>query len=243
MTTPTPTTFEFTTPAADRDPQTITVDLVGDLHELDRPKDWALTNVGTILADDVPHDARAQAILRYVHGVLGADGHERLLERALDRGDNLNLTALLDFIGRSAERWNDYNAATNTPIRVTSDDPGIVGEPVRLVNRHLDLDVTAEPPKDLVLMVLAASAGRGVVASQRWAVEFFLQAILPFDAMRTITHRLTSKNDPLDVEHLDPMVSQLVEHWSTALDVTPPANRAERRAAARNNSMSGNLTQ
>lgn len=187
-------TFEFTTPTvATRDPQTLTIDLCGEELRLDRPKDWILTNVGTIFSDDVTDDARAQAMLRYLLGTLDENGYERLLHRSLDRDDNLNLAALLEFINTTWTRWSDTNTHNPTPIVIRSDDPGIRGYPVQVRNTDLGIDLIAQPPKDLVMMIVAACATRSSSAGHRWAIEYFLEAVLDRDDFLRTNMRLKDR--------------------------------------------------
>lgn len=216
-------TFEFTTPdLATRDPQAITVDLVGQQLELSRPKDWVLSNVATIMADDVPNDRRAQAILRYLLGALGEDNYAAFLSRTLDRADPINLRAILDFIVQSWNRWNDYNPRNNPLITIGATNPGHEPEPIRLVNRDLNLDVAARPPKDLVIMIVAACATRSTSSGHRWAIEYFLEACVEDTDFIHLNQRLNSANDPIDIEHLDPIISELIDKWSHHIDIATP---------------------
>jgi hypothetical protein len=114
----------------------------------------------------------------------------------------------------------------------------VSGEPVRLKNPDLGLDTTAHPLKDVALMIVAAFAGRA--QAQHWIVEKFLEAALPHDEYLYLRRRLMSRHDLLDIEHLDPMIGKLIEHWAETIDVPRP-NREQRRAAARSESRHGTL--
>lgn len=233
--------FSFNTPDLPaRDPQTIHVDLCGELLELDKPKDWTLANARTAVSEaEIPPNQRAQATTKFLVGTLGQEAYDRLLHRSADRDDPINMAALRDFIEQALARWADYDPNDNPTIVVVAPPGGLVGEPVSL--RGMDQlgmqqeTVTIDPPKDILLMIFQAMAV-GNEDAQHWAAEMIMEATFPHELYRHLVTRLTTKNDPLDVEHLDPILAQLIEYWNDNADFEPqpaPANREERRAAAR----------
>lgn len=236
-----PDVFTFTTPdLAPRDPQTITVNLAGEELTIDRPKDWTLANVDTAFANDVPDDVRAPAILRYLSGVLGPDGFKHLMSRSLDRDDPLNLDGVLWFVVETYDRWTNFDPRRNPPITIT-DRPTLLGQRVPVRNPDLDIDTTVTPPKRLFLLFLygygATPGGAG------YAMEYAMEAVFPRDVFLALSRRLNTPDDVLDIGHLTPMITRLVDAWSSGIELKlPPVNREGRRAAQREQDKQGRTT-
>lgn len=241
------TTFEFTTPdLTQRDPQTLTVDLCGEHLRLERPKDFAMRSLATVLTDEVPMFDRAQAILNFLLGVFTDEQYRRFIVRCVNCDDPLDLEALVRFLGAVADRWSafDQHATThgtrlpdtaNPTITITAPPHrGILGGPVRIKNHDLRLDVNLSPPKNILIMIVFAYSG-GDASGQHWAIEVFLEATFPRAEFVTLKRRLMSRTDPLDVPHLDTIVGQLIDHWSALIDlpdIDPTDTNTENNPAA-----------
>lgn len=230
--------FEFQTPAVDRrDPQTITLSLCGETLTVDRPKQWTLGQAKVIDDDSIPLQQRGQALAEFVTGSFDSDGWERLVARAADRSDPLNLASYTDAVNAMVSRWAEWDNTPqpHTPITIEPrGGNGLLGEPVTVSYPALDLEmVHVEPPKDLFVLAMYAVASRGSGSGALWVVDQMMANTFPADAYEHIMSRLHDRSDSVDVEHIDPMFSQLLEHWTSHMDTsTPaaPANRAERRA-------------
>lgn len=249
--------LEFTTPTLEkRDPQTITVDLAGEQMSLDRPKNWTLGKIADATSDVIPLEDRAAAILGFFGDIFAEDHYGKFLHRLFDHDDPINMPALTRFFTEIGRRWDEHDHWQRTynrplpdernPTIIISAPPGsVVGDDVRLTLRGLGLDETgpiiATPPKDTVTLVIAGCVSRAQVVGQRWAVEQFLAATFPDGEAAYLVRRLNDQKDDLDLQHLDPMLSKLIEIWSPQNNDTPaaPANREERRAAERQQHAAG----
>lgn len=226
-------TLTFTTPTTrTREKQPIQVDFVGDELTINRPKDWVIWSARTCLADNITDAERAMSVLQFLLGALGQQGYARFLQRGLDREDPLNLAATLTFISRLVETWSDYKhgaALTIEPV-----PGGIVGDPVRVVNDDLGIDAVFSPPKDIIIMAVAATLSSSEDGAQQWAVELFLDASLERADAVMLKRRLRISDDdtdPLDVDDIAPIMSSLLERWEPAQQQA--VNRAQRRAQAK----------
>ena len=225
-------TLEFTTPtAAGRDPQPIAVDFAGHEFVVHRPKDWVILSAQTAMAENITDTERALGIVQFLLGTLGESEYYHFIRRTLTRDDGVHVSNTISFIGQLLRAWSDYQPGAAITIDAV-DDP-IHGEPVRVVNDDLGLDLVFSPPKDIAIMIFAATASSTEDWGQQWACEYFLDATLGRGEAMALKRRLRmpSSSDPIDVAHLDPIIEALLERWSPA--TAPAANRAERRASQR----------
>lgn len=235
--------FEFTTPTTSRDPQTIEVDLCGERISVDRPKEITRGKLGTILAEGVvPMKHRVPALVQFLVGTLEDDDYERLLERAADREDPINFSALMALLNDLSQRWDEFDehernhgtrlpAAHNPPIVITAPPGGIPGEDVPVTNLELDTDepVIAYCPKDLFIFLFTGLATSPL--GQVWATDYFLGAVFSPEVNRAIQRRLLTKDDPLDIAPINHMIGELVKGWAPDIELeAAPANREQRRS-------------
>src|SRR5690606_30377841 len=99
------------------------------------------------------------------------------------------------------------------------------------------LDLVFSPPKDIAIMIFAATASSTEDWRQQRACEHFLDAILGRRGAMEIKPRprMSSSGDPIDVAHLDQIIMALPERGSppTAPNAAPPSAAAARPAPAR----------
>lgn len=227
-------TLEFTTPTTrTRDAHPITVDHLGDELTIRRPKDWVLLSAQTAMAENITDTERALAIVQFLLGTLGQQGYARYLNRTLDRDDPVNFATTIELIAGLLDRWGNYTPET-AAFTVEPQPRDIHGEPARVVNDDLAIDLEFHPPKDVALMIFAATATSTEDYGQQWAVEYFVDATLTRTEAMTLKRRLRMPNDgdPLDVEHLDPIMESLLTRWQP-VDPNMPANREQRRAQSK----------
>src|SRR5690606_17755205 len=115
------------------------------------------------------------------------------------------------------------------------------GEPVRVVNDDLGLDLVFSPPKDIAIMIFAATASSTEDWGQQWACEYFLDATLGRGEAMALKRRLRmpSSGDLIDVAHLDPIIEALLERWSPA--TAPAANAVMVQLGAESLEMHNNV--
>ncbi|WP_367139279.1 hypothetical protein [Saccharothrix sp. HUAS TT1] len=222
-------TLEFRTPKRAREEQPIPVTLCGEELVVQRPKDAVLYFAATAIGADVPEPDRAMAVIQFLSGTLGLVDRKRFIDRAIDPADPVDLGATVQLVGGLLERWNAWPARGRVePLVVEADPAPVTGEPVHIVNEDLELDLVAHPPKDLVLMFVAAALATGANEGQQaWSVGIFLDAALERADRDVVARRMRDHDDDLDLEHIAEIVQHLIERWS------PKANRAARRDAAR----------
>ena len=216
----------FTTPARDRDPRTITVELCGEEIQVDRPKDATLYFTQTAIGDTASAGDQAMAVLQFIDGTLEAAQRQRFYQRICDRTDQVDLAACIDLLSGLFARWGDWDNAPTQPLVVTSDHRPTEGREVPVDQTELDLHVTAHPPKDIIRFLAASSlASTANLGQQSWALGLFLDAALDSVDAHLIARRMRDQTDGLDLEHVAEIVQGLVERWNAG-------NRAERRHAA-----------
>lgn len=222
-------TLTYTTPARTRDPQPIPVTWCGEDLTITRPKDSVLYFATTVTASDIDESDRALAMIQFLDGTLTPDQRKRFFRRVLDREDPINARATIALVQGLTERWAKWPANGDVEPLIIEQQPSMVlGEPVEIVHEGLDLAVVAHPPKDLVLFYVGASvATTATEGQQAWAVGMFLDASLDPADSYVISRRLRDRDDDLDLRHISEIVADLIHRW------TPKANRAQRRAAAR----------
>lgn len=222
-------TLTFDTPARRRNPMPIPVTLCGTEFTVDRPKDAVLYFAQTVAADTVSDADRALAILQFIDGTLTVDRRKEFFDRVRDLADPLDMHATVELVTGLVERWGDWPHDGNVePLVVEPGPQQPRKEPVRVQHPDLDIDMEAHQPKDLVLLIVAASlATTATLGQQAWSMGLFLDACLtPADSL-IISHRLRDPADDLDMDHIADIAGRLVQRWQ------PAGNRAERRAAAR----------
>jgi len=226
------TSSDFTTTAYKK--VSTTVDLLGEDVDFHRPKDGVLFFVQSAVADTANDADRWMAALRFLESSLTPQSRKRFLDRACDRSDPLNASALWDTIGELLRRWDPKTKIPASQKIVIEHRPDAAEgyNPVRIVDEALRLDFIAYPPKDIVLgftgSAIAASASP---AQQAWCVNLFLDGSLDGDVALELSYRLQSPaygDDKLDLPHLLGIVRSLIERWYSG---TNP-NRAARRAQA-----------
>lgn len=234
-------TLNFTTPTTRvREKQPVTVDFVGETITITRPKDWVLLSARTCLADNVTDSERALSLLQFLLGTLGQQGYSRFLSRALDRDDPINLTSVITLISKLLETWADYTDNAAVTVEPTDESGVISDEPVRIVNDDLGIDYVFHPPKDLIIMAVAATLSSPEDGAQQWACELFLDACLDRTDAVFLKRRLRisdDDNDLLDVDDIAPIMKTLLERWEPGQRAA--LNRAERRAQTKKPSTSG----
>lgn len=232
------TTLTFDTPTTRRrDPQPIPVDLCGEQFTVHRPKDTVLYFAGGISADTASDSDRAMGMLQFLDGTLDPEQRHRFFERCRDRDDPVDMDVTLRLVTGLLQQWTDWPADGDPdPVVIEpADESTPRAEPVTIDHPSFDLEFQAHQPKDIILVfttaALAATAGIG---QQAWAMGMFLDACLdPADSV-IVSHRMRDANDDLDLEHVSEIVQRLLGHWNPE-----PANRQQRRAAAKTNSRSG----
>jgi len=225
------TTLTFTTPARTRVHHPVPVVFCGDEWTLQRPKDATLYFAQVVAAGGVGDADRAEAIMQFVNSVLDPVQRHRYFERIIDRADPVALDETLLLIGGLADRWTNWPDDGQPEPVIVEPVQGRppAGESITVVHDDLEVRFVAHPPKDIVLLFAAASLAVGAnLGQQAAAIGLFLDSALePADAL-VISHRMRSQHDELDLEHVAEFVTQLAQTW-----LPGPANRAERRAAAR----------
>lgn len=230
-------TLSFSTPAKTRTAQAVPVVLCGEEFTVRRPKDAVVYFMQTVIGDSVSEGDRAMAVLQFVDSALDPVDRKRFFDRCLDGprgleypGDPVNQAATLEMIGSLLDRWNAWPETghhTPDPVIVEPTATPFAGQPVRIKHEELDLDFTAWPPKDIILLFVAASMATGAsVGQQAWAIGLFLDAALLKQDELMVSQRLRHTDDELDLGHLAEIVQELITRW------TPKGNRAARRAAA-----------
>lgn len=233
-------TLEFTSNTKRRtgrgDSQTVSVVFCGEPFSVDRPKDAVLYFAQTVVGDSVGEGDRAMAILQFLESTLAPMDRKRFFDRVLDGprgpdhpGDPVDMAATMELVAGLVELWGDWPVGGDVEALVVEADPQPpTAGPLRVVNLDLDLDVQAWPPKDIVLMLAAASMATGAnLGQQAWAISLFLDAALnPADALR-VAQRMRRTGDPLDLEDIAEIVEGLLDRWA------PGTNRATRRANAK----------
>lgn len=223
-------TLTFTTPAKQHPDQPVPVDWCGESLTVRRPKDSVLYFATPIGDTGTAGPDRAAAMFQFLDDTLDAHDSKRFYDRILDRADPVNEATTLAVINGLLQRWNDWPASGEVePLVIEPIETSIPGEPARVVHQALDLDVTAHPPKDIVLhLVQSVIAKTTTPGQQAFAIGMFLDASLePTDAWQ-LAQRRRDRTDGLDLEHLSEIVADLLKHWAPAR-----GNREQRRAAAR----------
>lgn len=221
-------TLSFTTPARTRTRHTVDVDLCGERMTVERPKAAVLFFAAQMAGSDVVDVDRAMSAKSFLDSALTDPDRKRFYDRVIDRADPVDIDAFLDLVDGLVARFSSTN--TDTSVLVIDPTPGETsGEPVKIVNDDLDLEVIAHPPKELVRLFVRASLATGANAGQQaWAVAFFLDSALDPGDRDVVSRRLAHPGDLLDLEDIIDIVNEVNSYWSEG-----PRNRADRRAAAK----------
>lgn len=244
--------FHFsTTPSTPPADSPVTLLLCGEEMHVSRPKSMALLNaeqaISPMLDEQYGDDAeqvRANAIMNFLMNTFRTSGFMRFLDRAMDPSDPLDVDAIYRAMSSLVEHWGDNPDGAGTTLVINpSDDPAPNRPEGRLIVEDHQIDMPAHAPKDLLLMLVSALALNPEMRAQKLATERMLEAILdPADADE-IKRRLSLPDDldALDISDLDEPFNALIAFW---FDEQPaPANRAERRAASRHTTATGQLPQ
>lgn len=209
-------------------PTVTKVNLVGETIKVTRPKDAVLFFAQRAVSDNANEADRYSAALNLLNGMFTPQNRHRFLERACDRNDPLNATAMWEMIGQLLERWSpDSKIPASSPVNIEAQPHSELPAPLRIVNEDLDLDVVCHPPKDLIMGITASAISVGsTLSDQAWCIGLFLDAALSRGDLMHINERLRNQNDDLDLEDVANLVQQLVERWYDA----PLGNRKQRRA-------------
>lgn len=224
----TPTQRPDTAPRDQQQP--VTARLCGHEFTFHPPKRAVLFFASTMLSDEVSEADRAAAMLQLLNGTLEPGDQKRLMDVCIDRSNPIGRDVIFQLVGSLLERWGDENTDTSTlEIAGPDDGPVFYGDkPIQVRNDELDLDFTAHPVKDVVLMLVSSGISTtGSVGQQAWCVGTFLDACTDAGDSFTLNTRLRSRHDSLELEDLVEIVVQLIERWAPE---QAPTNRAQRRA-------------
>ena len=223
-------TLSFHTPAKQQPDQPVPVDWCGEQVTVRRPKDSVLYFASPIGDTGTAGPDRAAAMFQFLDDTLDAQDSKRFYDRILDRDDPINEATTLALINGLLDRWNNWPTDGQvSQLAIEPIETALLGEPVQVVHDALDLDVTAHPPKDIVLhLVQSVIAKTTTPGQQAFAIGMFLDAALEPTAAWELAQRRRDRTDGLDLEHLSEIVADLLKHWAPAR-----GNREQRRAAAR----------
>lgn len=211
------------------------VDLLGEEMEFHRPKDGVLFFLEAAIADTANDADRWMSALRFLESSLRPQDRKRFLDRACDRSDPLNASALWDTIGGLLRRWDPKSKVPSSQKLVIEHKPDPTQEfdPIRVKDESLRLDFVAHPPKDIILGFTSSAIAAGASPGQQaYCVNLFLDGALDPAVALDLSYRLNSPSyggDPLDLSHLLAIVRSLSEHWYSG---AARPNRAARRAQA-----------
>lgn len=235
-------TFTLDTPSSNRSDNPVQLVLCGEELTVNQPKHMAILSARTatspMLNAEYGDDAdrvRANSVLSFVMNTFRMEGYTRFLDRALDDNDPLDLDELYRAMEQLVTRWDSYDPQNNPPVVINPSGQAREPEQVRMVLDAANIDVIATRPKALLLMLVSALSLSSDMQAEKIAIERFLEATLYPEDAQAIIRRLNLPDDldNLDIEHLDPVISQMIDHWfPTEQDVPVPANREERRATA-----------
>ncbi|MBB3665936.1 hypothetical protein FB384_004895 [Prauserella sediminis] len=225
-------TLTFETPRSKRTPMPVQVDLCGEHITVQRPKDSVLFFAQQVAGQSVGEADQAMAVLDFVEGTLEPQDRQRFFERICEFNDPVNLDACLTMLTGLVQRWSNWPDDDPhyepDPVVVTSDYTPPTDREIPVELPDLDIQLTAYPPKDIVLLFTSASLATGAnTGQQAWLVALFLDAALTEQDAWMINRRLRSRDDDLELIHVAEMVKHLIEAWK------PGLNRQERRARAR----------
>lgn len=235
-------TFTLDTPTSSRSDNPVQLVLCGEEMTVNQPKQMAILSARTatspMLESEYGDDAdrvRANSVLGFVMNTFRMEGYSRFLDRALDANDPLDLDELYRAMEQLVNRWDDYDPQNNPPVVINPSGQTRELEQARMVLNDAGIDVIATRPKALLLMLVSALSLSSDMQAEKIAIERFLEATLYPEDAQSIIRRLNLPDDidSLDIEHLDPVITRMIEHWfPSEQDVPVPANRDERRAAA-----------